>query len=150
MGQLINTSKEKAQIMVEQFQSVFTRDSDNHLPDTRKRARQSIPELHITVDGVKKLLLGINTSKAQGPDQIANIMLKNCAPQLAPAMATIFQASIDTSKLPSDWLNAKIAPVYNKGDVNLPENYRPVSLTSCVSCTLLEHIICKNILDHLD
>ena len=39
MGQLINASKEKAQIMVEQFQSLFTRDSDNNLPDTRKRAR---------------------------------------------------------------------------------------------------------------
>ena len=143
MGKLINASKEKAQIMVEQFQSVFTRDSNNHLPDTRKRAKQPIPALRITVDGVKKLLLGINTSKAQGPDQIANIMLKTCAPQLAPAMATIFQASIDTGKLPDDWLNANIAPVNKKGDVHLPENYRPVSLT-CVSCKLLEHIICKN------
>ena len=72
-------------------------------------------------------------------------MLKNCAPQLAPAMATIFQASIDTGKLPSDWLNANIAPLYKKGDVHLPENYRPFSLT-CVSCRLLEHIICKHIL----
>ena len=80
MEQLFNASKEKAQIMVEQFPSVFTRNSDNHLPDTRKRARRSIPELHITVDGVQKLFLGINTSKAQRPDQIANIMLKNCAP----------------------------------------------------------------------
>ena len=149
IGQLINASKEKAQIMVEQFQSVFTRDSNNHLPDTRKRAKQPIPALRITVDGVKKLFLGINTSKAQGPDQIANIMLKTCAPQLAPAMATIFQTSIDTGKLPSDWLNANIAPVYKKGNVHLPENYRPVSLT-CVSCKLLEHIICKHILDHVE
>ena len=29
------------------------------------------------------------------------------------------------------------------------ENYRPVSLTS-VSCKLLEHIICKHLLDHLE
>ena len=64
-------------------------------------------------------------------------------------MATIFQSSNDTGKFPSDWLNANIAPVYKKGDVHLPENYRPVSL-SCVSCELLEHIICKHILDHLE
>ena len=145
MGQLINASKEKAQIMVEQFQSLFTRDSNNHLPDTRKRAKQPILALRITVE----LLLGINTSKAQGPDQIANIMLKTCVPQLAPAMATIFQASIDTGKLPDDWLNVNITPVHKKGDVHLPENYRPVSLT-CVSCKHLEHIICKHILDHLE
>ena len=129
--------------------SFFTRDSNNHLPDTRKRAKQPIPALRITVDGVKKLLLGINKSKAQGPDQIANIMLMTCARQLAPAMATIFQASIDTGKLPKNWLNTNIAPVYKEGDVHLPENYRPVSLT-CVSCKLLEHIICKHILDHLE
>ena len=76
-------------------------------------------------------------------------MLKTCAPQLAPAMATIFQASIDTGKLPNDWLNANIAHVFKKGDVHLPQNYRSVSLT-CVSCKLLEHIICKHILDHLE
>ena len=64
-------------------------------------------------------------------------------------MATIFQASIDTGKLPNDWLNANIAPVYKKGNVHLPENYRPVSLT-CVSCKLLDHIICKHIFDHLE
>ena len=145
--QLVNATKEKAQIMVEQFQSIFTRENDDLLPDTKKRARRAIPI--ITVDGMEKLLCGINISKAQGPDQIANIMLKTCAPQLAPAMTTIFQASIITGKLPSDWLNANIAPVYKKGDVHLPENYRPVSLT-CISCKLLEHIVCKHILDHLE
>ena len=135
--------------MVEQFQSVFTRENDDLLPDTKKRARRAIPPLIITVDGMEKLLCGINISKAQGPDQITNIMLKTCASQLAAAMATIFQASIITGKLPSDWLNANIAPVYKKGDVHLPENCRPVSLT-CVSCKLLEHILCKHILDHLE
>ena len=48
-----------------------------------------------------------------------------------------------------DWLNANISPVYKKGDAHLPGNYRPVSLT-CVSCKILEHIIRKHILDHLD
>ena len=149
MGQLVNDSKEKAQILVEQFQSVFTRDDDQQLPDTKKRARRPIPPLRITTDGVEKLLRGINTAKAQGPDKIANIMLKTCASQIAPALTNIFQRSVNSGKLPSDWLNANISPVYKKGYVHLPENYRPVSLT-CVSCKILEHIICKHILDHLE
>ena len=33
--------------------------------------------------------------------------------------------------------------------MHLAENYRPVSLTS-VSCKLLEHIICKHMLNHLE
>ena len=36
-----------------------------------------------------------------------------------------------------------------KGDRSLACNYRPVSLT-CVSCKLLEHIVCSNIMAHLD
>ena len=54
-----------------------------------------------------------------------------------------------SGKLPSDWRSANISPVFKKGDSHLAENYRPVSLTS-VSCKLLEHIICKHILDHLE
>ena len=150
MGQLINDRKEQAQILVEQFKSTFTVDNDDsNLPDTKKRAKRPIPPLVITTEGVEKLLLNIKVNKATGPDLIPNILLKTCARQLAPAMRSIFQLSIDTGKLPKDWLSANVSPVFKKGDVHLPENYRPVSLT-CVSCKLLEHIICKHILDHLE
>ena len=36
-----------------------------------------------------------------------------------------------------------------KGDRSPACNYRPVSLT-CVPCKLLEHIVCSNIMAHLD
>jgi hypothetical protein len=36
-----------------------------------------------------------------------------------------------------------------KGDKHTASNYRPVSLT-CVCCKLLEHIICRHILKHLE
>jgi hypothetical protein len=84
-----------------------------------------------------------------GPDQIPIIVLKTCAKTLAPGMTKIFQKSIDYGELPDDWLNANVAPVYKKGDVHKAENYRPVSLTS-VTCKLLEHILCKHILTHLE
>ena len=91
----------------------------------------------------------IITSKACGPDNIPNIILKNCAVQLALGLRTIFQLSVDSGTLPKDLLNANVSPVFKKGDVHMAENYRPVSLTS-VSCKLLENIICKHLLDHLE
>ena len=48
-------------------------------------------------------------------------------------------------KLPDDWAEANVAPVFQKGDWHSPANYRPISLT-CVCAKLLEHIICKEIL----
>ena len=44
---------------------------------------------------------------------------------------------------------ANISPLFKKGDRSLACNYRPVSLT-CVPCKLLEHIVCLNIMAHLD
>ena len=57
--------------------------------------------------------------------------------------------SVDTGEIPKEWSLANICPLYKKGDRSLACNYRPVSLT-CVPCKLLEHIVCSNIMAHLD
>ena len=56
---------------------------------------------------------------------------------------------MDCGTLPNDWLSANTGPVFKKGDVHVAEHYRPVSLT-CVSCKILEHVICKHMLKHLE
>ena len=42
-----------------------------------------------------------------------------------------------------------VSPIFKKGDKHAKANYRPVSLTS-VCCQLLEHIVCKHVLSHLE
>ena len=79
-------------------------------------------------------------------------MLKTCADNIAPALSLIYQRSLDTGTLPTDWLSANIpslASAYKKGDRHLAENYRPISLTS-VPCKILEHMICRHLLNHLE
>ena len=142
-GNLFSESKEKAQILVEQFYSIFTQRKDRTLPNLEKCNKFDIPLLNITAPGIEKLLKKINISKSVGPDNISNAILKNCAQQLAPGLLAIFQKSVDNGELPEDWVNANVSPVFKKGDVHLVENYRPVSLTS-VSCKLLEHVICTS------
>ena len=46
-----------------------------------KQYRHKLPDLTIKTEGVEKLLKNIVTSKACGPDNIPNIILKNCAVQ---------------------------------------------------------------------
>ena len=63
-------------------------------------------------------------------------------------MILIFQASIHQSRVPPDWKQANIVPVFKKGDCTLCSNYRPVSLT-CICSKILEHIIYSHIFSHL-
>ena len=148
-GNLFSEGKEKAHILVEQFYSVFSKEENRTLPNLPKCNKFDLPSLNITTPGIEKLLKKINVSKSVGPDNISNAILKNCASQLAPGLSAIFQKSVDSGKLPEDLVNANVSPVFKKGDVHLAENYRPVSLTS-VSCKLLEHVICKHLLNHLE
>ncbi|KAK3088908.1 hypothetical protein FSP39_025302 [Pinctada imbricata] len=148
-SQLINDSKHKAKLLLDQFASVFTKEKASNMPSTTKKVKNSMNHIKIREEGVRKLLENINPSKATGPDNIPNRVLKQCAKQLAPALTCIYQRSLDSGELPKDWLSANISCIYKKGDKHAPENYRPVSLTS-VPCKLLEHIICKNMMKHLE
>ncbi|XP_014663381.1 PREDICTED: RNA-directed DNA polymerase from mobile element jockey-like [Priapulus caudatus] len=101
------------------------------------------------VISVQLLLQRLNPSKASGPDYIANRLLKEAAHEIAPILTAIFQQSYEHGELPADWKEARVTPVFKKGDRNASENYRPVSLT-CVSCKLMEHVVSRHIMDHLD
>ena len=149
-GKLHTNSKSKAELLNQQFQSVFTNeDHKEKLPDPAGRSYPTIDGLVITYEGVHKSLQKLNTSKAVGPDAIPNLFLKNTAPESAKILQLIFRQSLQTGALPKDWREANISPIYKKGDRNLAQNYRPVSLTS-VSCKILEHIIVKHMLNHFD
>ena len=99
----IQDNKDKAQILVEQFFSVFTKMGNRTLPILQKCFTWELPSLVITSPGIEKLLKDISTSKAIGPDKISNVILKHCASQLAPGLAIIYQGSADSGSLPSDY-----------------------------------------------
>ena len=108
-----------------------------------------IGEIYFDVKGVEKLLSNIDANKATGPDQVPCRILKELSAQIAPMLTAIFTQSFTTGKLSSQWSAAFVTPVFKKGPVCQAENYRPVSLT-CVTCKLMEHILCSHIRSHLD
>ena len=103
-----------------------------------------IPPIIIHHNGVVKLLTSLNPHKATRP-----CLLKETAKEITPALTFIFQASINQSKIPSDWKTAIVAPVFKKGDRGQPSNYRPISLTT-ICCKIMEHIIHSSVLAHLE
>ncbi|CAG2196522.1 unnamed protein product [Mytilus edulis] len=59
-GKLISDSKGKAEILIQQFKSVFTIDKSTTIPDTTKHIEETIPNLIITEKGLEKLLKDID------------------------------------------------------------------------------------------
>ena len=73
----------------------------------------------IQVDEVLKILKKPDVSKAIGPDGLSPRVLVFCY---------IFNVSLAEGKLPSQWLDANVVPVFKKSDKQQASNYRPVSL----------------------
>lgn len=149
-GVLHTNAKEKAEILNRQFYSVFTQDNGEELPSMGQTNNiPPIRECTVRVEGILKLLSDINVNKASGPDEIPCRLLKLLAVDIAPILCQLFNQSLTAGTIPDDWKKAKVAPVFKKGSIHTPANYRPVSLT-CVCCKLLEHVVSSHIRAHLD
>lgn len=148
-NEYISDSKQKADILNNQYQSVFTTDKMDDLPSIGSPLTTAMKDITITTKGVISQLQKLNTKKAIGPDMVLTRILKEAATEIAPILQFIFQQSLDTGELPFDWRTANINAIYKKGSKGDPANYRPISLTS-VTCKILEHIIFSNVMSHLD
>jgi hypothetical protein len=130
-GALHSEPTKKANILNTQFQSVFTSESNINIPDKGPSPHPVMSNITITLQGIKKLLQGINPNKDihVGPDNISRKTFKEKSDICAEILDKIFTKSLTSGKVPSDWNHANVAPVYKKGDKHNPANYRPISLT---------------------
>ena len=100
------------------------------------------------MEKVKKLLSGIDSGKAAGPDDIHPLVLSKTADVLALPVTILFRRSLDEGTVPNDWRSARVTPEFKKGSKLSVNNYRPVSLT-CILCKIMEKLVRTNLIDHL-
>ena len=108
---LIYDSKSKVNTLVEQFESVFTTDTDNTKPAVNHGPIKPLQNI-IGQQGVLDLWKSVSPAKTMRPDAIPNMVLKNCVDSLALGITCLFQELIDSGHLPSDLLNANVAPIF--------------------------------------
>ena len=72
----------------------------------------------------------LSARKASGPDNISSYTFKNCADQLAPVFADIYNSSLQQCIVPTCFKTSVIIPIPKKAKVSTLNDYRPVALTS--------------------
>jgi len=102
----------KAEVLNDQFSSVFTKEDTSPLPDLDKSTFSDAPHNQVTSNGVLKLLQGLNPHRATGPHSIFSHFLRDMAHPLVPALAFVFQASLDQGQIPDDWRTAHVTHIY--------------------------------------
>ena len=106
-------------------------------------------DIRVTDEGVAKLLQKLNPNKATGPDMLPARILKELATEISPFLTLIYQKSLESGVIPTNWKSANVTAIFKKGERYKASNYRQVSLT-CICCKIQEHIITSNVLKHLD
>ena len=100
----------------------------------------SFSYLSTTPSDVYGILSKLKSGKAPGIDHITPDLLRYCANGIACSLACLFNRSFELSQFPQAWKEALVIPVYKKGCVTDPGNYRPIALLPIVS-KVLERIV---------
>ena len=82
-GRLFSGAKDKADILGRQYESVYTNEDVSNIPEPVGEPYPPMKELHVSVEGVTKLLRKVNPNKASGPDSIPARILKELADEIA-------------------------------------------------------------------
>ena len=148
-GSLATTDAEKAEILNNQFSSVFTREDTSNIPEFDPLPYTSpLNNIHITPTEVKKKLAKLRTDKSCGPDGVHPLLLNKLADTMCVPLSIIYQTSISTASVPNTWKEGIVTALFKKGKKSDPGNYRAITLTSIV-CKLLERIIVEVLVKHL-
>ncbi len=94
------------------------------------------------------MLTGLNVSKATGPDNIGNFVLKITATAICNPLARLFNYSLQTEKFPSKWKFSNVVPIHKKNSRNDKGNYRPISLL-CNTSKVMERLVHNKLYEFL-
>ena len=144
------TPKQKAELFNTYFCSVFRPAQSTEINEAPLSLLTSVllSDISISEEEVAHHLWNLDPSKSPGPDNIPGLILKQCSTAIAPSLCSLFNHSLKTGTLPSEWKSANVTPVHKKNKKEPACNYRPISLLPLIS-KVLERCVCYCFYDHI-
>ena len=98
---------------------------------------------------IMKSVRKLNSGKSPGADTVLNEYLKETMDILIKPVHTLFNEILSNGHYPTQWTKGVIVPIYKKGATDDPNNYRGISLVSCLgklfSSILNERLKCWSV-----
>ena len=151
LGKLQKDPKTMANLLQDQYAAVFS-DPQNEakkVPSPPVAETPVIEDVDFAQEDVEKAIDEIKEHSACGEEDVPAIVLKRCKQTLSYPIFLILKHSMNTSIIPSAYKNQTITPVHKKKSKAIPENYRPISLTSHI-IKILERIIRNKLVAQLE
>ena len=108
------TPSSKANLFASVFASNSNLDHQGLQPHHFPPSKFTMSPIKFSTQKVRQTLLQLDTSKSKGPDGIPAIVLKTCAPELAPILNKQFQLSYTLGTFPTSWKQAHVFPIPKK------------------------------------
>ena len=104
----------------------------------------------ITSEEISRCIDRLNNGKASGLDRILNEYIKSTKPTFITTYVKLFNMILDSGCFPEQWSTSMISPIYkSKGDRSNPQNYRPITILSCLG-KLFTSILNGRLNDYLE
>ena len=86
----------------------------------------------ITAEEIKKAMQKLKCKKAADVDGISAKFYKYGCNELLPTLELLFNTILTNGEYPSRWAAGIIHPVYKKGDHDVPDNYKNITVMPCI------------------
>lgn len=157
-GNLI-TGRQAADHFIETYEQISTLEVPPECREAVHRAQRDLQEEEAPSEimtsafsdkELEEAMQNLKLKKSPGPDGITNEMILHLGMKSKKVLLKIFNSSWKTGSVPQCWKEADMIPIHKNGkDKTRAENYRPISLTSCLG-KLMERLVNARLVWHLE
>ena len=140
-------------LLQDQYTSVFSNPAHDSINPAEFFADDDtgngLNDITFSILDIIKAINELSNTAAAGPDGISAFFLKQCKESIACPLYLLYRESLDGGDLYIEGKRSTVIPLHKGGNLGLPANYRPISLTSHL-VKILEKIIRRQIVKFLE